>query len=336
MTSLARYFGVVGIAVGLLACGSDGSDGRLPPIQQPPSQQPPPTQPPPQEQAPPMIDRSMIPASTCEMEVGITGTAKPGATVIASGGASTSGVSTDAHPATGAFCLPVRLSPGQANLLEVRMLHPDGGLSEAVSVTVTQQQCGGGPDDVTPPGPQEEPRNVALGAPAKSKDKPEKGSLAALTDGDVGTVTEFESNDFSMNASCWATGNPYNGWVIISLDRLVEVDRIVVHWRDMAGGSSAFYGKRYSVLTSSMSDPGDPSLEQDGRWITTRAYDDGDGGIDPIDLSQSKPLVQHVALYLQLDGDCWALDETFAIAEIEVWEAPKASAPPVSPTSVCR
>ncbi len=254
--------------------------------------------------------------------------------VFAFGGAATSGVATDAHPTTGAFCLPLTLVPGKANAIEVRVQDPVLGTSEAATLTVVQKSCT--PEEsLGTGGVVEEPaksKNVAIGATGKSKDSPETGNLGFLTDGKSSTVAAWKGG------SVWCNWCDYDGWVTIKLDRLYEVEKIVVRWRDSKGNGTSF-GKEYKVLVSPMSDPGDPNLKN-GYWEEVGSTSSGDGGVDTYNLASKKPVVQHVALWLQQDDYPWTKEfvgkEEFAIAELEVWDAPKKSGPPPAPASVCQ
>ena len=282
-----------------------------------------PTQPTNPDPTPSKLQKPVVDAvanTVCTDSVPIAGAAAPGASVFVVGGLATSGLATDAHPSSGRFCLDVTLKPGQENLLELRAQDPVLGLSEAVMVRVTHDKCGAGDDLPKDPAPTVSAKNVALGAKGSSSPSPSKGNESFLTDGDPKTVAEFSGGYL---------GFAFDGWTTIKLDKLVEVEKIVVRWRDTKGGSSEYFGKEYKVLVSSMSDPGDPNLDN-GKWIEIKNISDGDGGMDKFDLKSSKPLAQHVAIWMKQDGSSWTWKETFAVSEIEVWNTPKTTTPPPS------
>lgn len=276
---------------------------------------------------PPVLDFGTIPKTTCNTHVAISGTAKPSATVFALGGAATAGISEDAHPTTGSFCLPVTLKKGQANTFEVRAQDPKLGVSSPVKVTITQQLCDGKKDDTTSTPTKTKPKNVAQGAKVRSKDSPDSGSGNKAVDGKKSTWVTYKGGG---GLTGWTD---YNGWVVVQLDKVYRISKIIVRWKDWSGSGNS-YGKSYSVLISHDSSPGDPDLKN-GKWTEAKKFTDGDGGVDTIPLDSKLPIVQHVALWLRKDGG-WSWDETFSISEIEVWTAQddSASAPPIK-SNVC-
>lgn len=284
----------------------------------------------------PVLDS--VPAQTCAKEIGIRGRAAPGVSVFAFGGAAVSGVSTDTDPGTGNFCLPVPLLAGKTNIIEVSAQDPELGVSEAATVTVVQKACSDGENEF-PAGSTDTTKpvskNVAFGAPAASKDKPKEGNGGFLTDEKASTWALYKQNLAWYNPINWTD---YNGWVTIKLDKVYEIQKIVVRWRDKSGSGDS-YGKKYKVLVSAMSDPGDPNLDN-GYWEKVADVSNGDGGVDTYDLAAKKPLTRHVALWLQQDGQDWTSEwrgeEEFAIAEIEAWDAPKSSGPPPVAPGVCQ
>jgi hypothetical protein len=264
----------------------------------------------------PIVDRP--PASVCTESVPIQGTAAPGASVFAMGGLETSGVSTDAHPTTGRFCLDVRLKPGAENVIEVRAQDPELGLSEPDTVTVRQGTCS--TNDVPPTVEEPQPENVALGQKARASKTADSGNEGFLTDGKTSTVVTYSGGWGWTDAAVWVT---------VKLPKLTEVGKIVVKW-----GSD--YAAKYKVLVSAMTDPGDPDLKN-GYWTEVKSFDAGDGGTDTVDLKDSKPPAQHVALWMNQDGKGWTWGETFALAELEVWDVPKkTTAAPTVPANTCQ
>jgi hypothetical protein len=276
----------------------------------------------------------VTPSTTCEKEVSIAGTAEAGATVFVIGGLSP--IATDPDPLTGRFCVPVQLNPGQTNELIVRAQHPDKGVSNPVTVTVVQNACTGGGDDAAPQNTveQEPSKNVALHAPVQSKDVPEEGNDSLITDNDTTTFALWADWPWV----CWSTS--YDGWVWVKLEKLTELKKIVIQWRD-AKGIGIGYGQEYKILISPMADPGEPSLTN-GKWIELRNVIDGDGGKDTFNLDSEIPVAQHVALWLIQDGRStvsnWTLcSNDFAVSEVQVWDMPKTVSSPSTPSknNVC-
>jgi len=265
------------------------------------------------------------PPTVCGESIPIQGTAVPGASVFAQGGLETAGIATDAHPVTGRFCLDIRLKPGVSNLIEVRTQDPVLGISEPASVTVKQSSsC----TVDTPPPDQPEPQNVAIGLKARASVAPGQGNEGFLTDGNPATVVEYSGKSLTDAGI----------WVAVKLPKLTELSKIVVKWRDSQGNGDS-YGEKYQVLVSAVGDPGDPSLTN-GFWTVAKIYDAGIGGIDTVDLKDTKPQASHVALWLSADGDNWGgttgIWEYFALAELEIWDNPKKVTQPTTQTSTCQ
>lgn len=321
---------LVAISLVALFAAACGMDSALPP---PPPTNPtnptnpnnPVTPPTPEKVDPPIIDAGLA-STTCAATIGVSGQAGPGLTVFATGGAAASGISTDVHPVTGRFCLPVTLKPG-FNTLDLRVQDPVLGLSDAVTVNVQLDDCNG-KDDTTPDAPaQPDPRNIALGAPARAMEAPSKGNFGFLTDDKASTSATFGGGAWYCP---WCD---YSGWVAVKLDKVYKLSEIKITWRDTKYTSDKYFGKAYKVLVTSVGEPTDPNLD-DGIWVEVGTVTDGDGGLDTFDLKNTQPLAQHVALWLQQDGGT-SWNETFAVAEIEVWDAPDKVAPPQTNTEVC-
>lgn len=268
---------------------------------------------------PPVVDATVA-TTTCAEQIAVTGTAKPGTTVFVVGGAAAAGVSTDTHPQSGAFCLPVTLRLGQ-NALELRAQDPLAGISEAASLNVQRDDCDATGGGESTQGPTQTPsRNVALGQQVDSKDTPKKGNNGFVVDDKGSTGAIYEGG--------WGTA-AYGGWVRVKLDKIYKLDKLVIRW-----GSP--YGKEYKLLISSMTDPPQPNLD-DGLWTVVASRTSGKGGSDTIDLGSTQPLAQHVALWMEQDGNDWTWSETFDLRELEVWDAPeKANALPPAPANVCQ
>jgi hypothetical protein len=280
--------------------------------------------------APPVVDA--LPTTVCSDSVPLQGTAVAGVSVFVMGGLATSGIATDANPTTGRFCIDVPLKKGAVNTLEVRAQDPILGLSEAVTVKVTHG--GTCTDDVPAPTPTPaKSQNVALGVKAKTSVVPSQGNDGFITDGKPSTIMQLDVG------SSWY--NPFadtEGWATIKLDKLTEIEKIVVKWRDSStSGGENHYGKKFKVLVSAMSDPGDPNVKN-GYWTEVGDVPEGTGGTNTFDLKSTKPIAQHVALWLMQDGaqpfGNWY--EYYAIAELEVWDAPKTTTPtPTNQTNTC-
>jgi hypothetical protein len=264
---------------------------------------------------PPILDQ--IPETVCGATAPIRGTATPGVAVYAMGGLETSGVTKDTNPSTGRFCMNVRLKAGQSNIIEVRVHDPVLGDSDATTVTVKQSACH---DDGTPTPTTPKPTNVATGIKGRASQAADQGNEGFLTDGNAST--------FARYAAGWAWTDA-DIWVTIKLTKLTEISKIVVKW------GATNWGSKYKVLVSAIGDPGDPNLKN-GYWTEVKNFDAGAGGTDTIDLTSSKPVAQHVALWLLQDGGSWTWSETFDLAELEVWDSPKATSPtPTTQPNTC-
>lgn len=274
--------------------------------------------------AKPTVDRP--PEAVCGLTVPIQGNAAKGTSVFAKGGLEMSGIATDPNPATGRFCLDVRLKLGQDNLIEVRAMDPVLGESNPETVTVKQTTCG--KDDGQPPVEQAQPQNVALGLKARTNLSPEQGNEGFITDGNAKTWAQF-------NTAFWTWGDP-PVWITIKLAKLTELSSIVVKWRDGNGNGTA-YGQEYKVLISTVAEPGDPNVDN-GMWTDIKSYEDGVGATNTVDLKSTKPSALHVALWLLHDGNnsLTGWEETYALSELEVWDNPKTSTTPIGPANTCQ
>lgn len=263
-----------------------------------------------------------LPTTTDDETVGVTGTADPGASVFATGGASP--VVTDANPQTGRFCLPVSLKNGALNRIEIRAQDPDKGLSDIVAFQIEHLvSATNGSGDVT--APTQQSKNVALGLQPRAKDSPVEGNLSLLTDDSESTVAVFEDSDWF---------GTYDGWVAIALDTLTPISKINIHWRDYLGLGDQSFGMGYKVLISNEATPGEPSLTN-GHWYQVLDETDGDGGLDAVNLQSQVPLARHVAIWLLYDH-AKNFGDRFALAEIEIWDEPLGTAPAPQPTTnVC-
>jgi hypothetical protein len=256
----------------------------------------------------PMVDP--LPEVVCDDTVPLQGTAPVGSSVFVVGGGTT-GLATDTHPVTGRFCMDVPLNTGTLNTLTIRAQDPVLGMSDPVVRTVTHSDSCDTNSDPQPDPTPEQPatKNVALGSEARDATPPETGNIDFLTDGDDKTVVTYQGG------YAWLD---FKGWVSIRLDAIYMISRIVVKWRDGAVEGGDSYASKYKVLVSSESDPGDPNLDN-GRWTVVGDISQGVGGVEEHDLTDTKPMVQHVALWLEKDAADWTWSETFAIGEVEVW-----------------
>lgn len=249
--------------------------------------------------------------TTCYETVAVQGMATPGSDVYALGGASTSDIRT-ANPPDGHFCIDVPLRKNQVNELEVWAKHPELGPADPVKITVIHDD--GAPGCTAPEQPTEEPPatelpNVAQGARVASKDSPFENSSNLVTDGDPKTWAAWGGGDWY---NPWSS---YNGWVMVALDQVVEVEKVVVRWRDSKGVGEQQFGKEYELWYSAM-DSGTFD-KNSGMWVTPSNghVTAGDGGKDEFSL-KGEP-VREIALLLLQDG-ADSYNENFAIAEIEI------------------
>jgi hypothetical protein len=256
----------------------------------------------------PLVDP--VPNSACGDAVPIQGTAPAGASVFVVGGG-TSGLATDAHPVTGRFCLDVPLKKNAVNNFEIRSQDPIKGMSEPVKISVSHNACKDDAPKVNPEQPAS--KNIALGAKGTSSDTAEEGNEGFLTDGKSATHATYSGG--------YGWGD-FGGWVSVKFDKLYMLEKVVVKWKD-GSGSGGNYGTKYSMLYSSMSEPGDPDAKN-GYW-TVIDVDAGDGGTDTFDLKSTKPLVRHIAVIMKQDANSWSWGESFSIAEVEAWDVPKSS-----------
>jgi hypothetical protein len=230
--------------------------------------------------------------------------------VFAVGGLAASGVTKEAHPTTGRFCLDIPLQLGVTNRIEVRAKDPARGISDPSVVTVTQTSgCSTEPPE-PPPAPVPS-KNVAHGVTPLSNVTPSEGNLALLTDGN-------ESTTAVLDQPSWLPVGDAQVWLSLKLAQLTAVDRVVVKWRD-SPSSGGYYAEKYKILVSGSADPGSPSLVS-GAWTVVEDVTQGAGGDEEFTLTA--PGVRHVALWLIEDASYIHPYEHFVPAEIEVWDVP--------------
>lgn len=307
------------VTLALTACGlpEDGPSPTTPPTTTPPGGTNPGTN-------TKQVQRPTVDAmanTTCAVSIPLQGKAPVNASVLVTGG--TSDIATDPNGITGRFCVDVNLKLNTLSTLKVYAHDPDLGLSQPTTITITQSKCS---DDVTKPETEQpKSKNVALGTKVTSNINPASGNAALVTDGQTSGAATYNDGAAWFDAKIW---------VKVTLDKLVEAQKIVVKWRDSKGDSTQDYGQKYKVLVAT-GNPTDPNLD-DMIWTQIGEITAGDGGIDLFDLKTKQPLVQHVALWLEQDDNSWSWSESFAITEIEIWDTPKKStSTPQANTKTC-
>jgi len=246
------------------------------------------------------------PDPTCNALQPFRGTAQGAERVVAQGGVGAS------QPAlvggSGRFCVEVMLLTSSTNTIVFSPVDANGCPGQSLTRTIRHQGCGG-------PDAGASVVNIALGAAVASDSEPSAGQGTYLTDGKTSTVVEYTGG--------WGWSDA-DFWVGIALGRPAGVERVVVRWRDSAGGGCN-YGTGYKIASSAFSEPGPMDLNS-GTWTQLKDIASGDGGTDEFTFPD-KPLAQHLALLLNSDG-CTSWSETFALAELEVWVADPGSTPP--------
>ncbi len=254
-------------------------------------------------------------SEVCAKSVPIQGRVPAGAEPVINGGQSSKPTST--NPSTGKFCVDVTLYPKTVNTLQVFSFKA-GNMSDPVTIKVTQKDC---KKEFPKDPPKPKPKMVSLGAKVTASKPPKSGNVTMITDGKSSAAAVWEFYDWGGTTA----------WVMIKLDKLYEVDKIVVRWRDSAG-SGTHFGKQYQVLVSSGATT-DPNIT-DGLWVPKSTVTAGNGGNDVFDYSNSKSLVRNVALWLEENGGT-GLWETFAITEVEIWMTPAGTTKPPPTEKTC-
>ncbi len=247
----------------------------------------------------PVVDKP--PQQTCHTPQVFRGTAAGATTITAR---SQAGVSKPAKvDAKGRFCIEVVLNKDSANTVILTPLDKNGCRGRELQVPIEHKTCatpdGGAPSTSF---------NAALGGKVTSSDKPSKGKLADINDGDFFTVVEL--------AGGWGWSE-VNIWVDIALKKAVSLDRIRIRWRDTKS-KGCDYASKYRVLINPNATPGDPDLKKSGTWIELSSVTAGDGGDDVVIPKTTNTLAAHVAIWMHSNG-CNGWTETFAISDLEVW-----------------
>lgn len=248
------------------------------------------------------------PDPTCHTLQPFRGKAPGAARVVAHGGAGAAqpvAVSSD-----GSFCIEVLLTSDTLNTVTFSPVDKEGCPGEDLVRKIEHKSCaqpdGGAAGTVV---------NVAQGASVVTDDKPSNGQETFITDGKSTTVAEFTGG--------WGWTDA-NIWIGVALGQPVEVEKIVVRWRDKKDGGCA-YGRTYKIAVSAYSNPGKMDLNS-GAWTQVEDITAGDGDEDAFSYSAPLPLAQHVALLLKKDG-CNNWSEVFALGEVEVWAKDPKSVP---------
>jgi hypothetical protein len=184
------------------------------------------------------------PQSSCDAEVAVSGITTPLQSVVIHNALGNFERSTDADQ-SGRFCFAVSLTAG---FNQFTVLAVDGSMQPLMqrSVTIEQSGCQG-------TSPNEAQANLVAGR-YPTTDLSINGQLSALTDDDPKTSVELRGG------LPWADAA---GWVMIDLQRRIEVEMLQIDWRDSLG-SGARYGRRFMILVSESDQYNKPS------WIPRR------------------------------------------------------------------
>jgi hypothetical protein len=250
------------------------------------------------------------PDPTCFLLQPFRGVAPGADRVVARGGAGA------AQPVTvgtdGKFCIEVLLNRDSLNTVTFSPVDGNGCPGTDLVRTIEHKTCAA-PDAAA------SEVNYAKGASVVSSSAPSKGSNTYLVDGKTDTVVEYQGG--------WGWTDA-NIWVGVALSQPVELQKVVVRWRD-SEGSGCDFGYSYKVAISAYTDPGKMDLNS-GAWTLFQDISGGDGGEDSYLPDSPAPLARHVALLLKKNG-CNDWSETFALRELEVWG--KDSSTPLPPDS---
>jgi hypothetical protein len=299
----------------LIGCGFDtpvpgqsgrGSDTTAPTQPNQPTQPTKPTKP-----APTSVQLQVsAPQSSCDAEVAVSGITTPLQSVVIHNALGNFERSTDADQ-SGRFCFAVSLTAG---FNQFTVLAVDGSMQPLMqrSVTIEQSGCQG-------TSPNEAQANLVAGR-YPTTDLSINGQLSALTDDDPKTSVELRGG------LPWADAA---GWVMIDLQRRIEVEMLQIDWRDSLG-SGARYGRRFMILVRESDQYNKPSLDT-STWQILREVEDGKGGTQQFAVDRR---IQKVALWLRSDAVTWDVQETFALAGIALYEKTTAKTP-TRPSAIC-
>lgn len=224
-------------------------------------------------------------------QVAIKGSA-PGAVEVVAAGAG----STTAPVLNDLFCLVLALKKNTQNGFELRARDAAGCLSDPVFVGVVQ----------TAPGPV----NLLYGLTAKTKNAPDEGTLASLTDGKTGgDPVRFSFSDPELTPS--SCDNFEHLW--FDLGTTQTFDQLVVRYPQKSGFK--YYLTCWELLVSKAASPAPPDPKHPD-WTSVKMMQSG----SPSQLSVAVPGTQarHVALLMYEDGGS-GFYETFELTEVEAW-----------------
>jgi hypothetical protein len=231
-------------------------------------------------------------AKTTVLEQVVIKGSAPGAVVVLASGAG----SKTAPVVNDLFCLELALKKNAQNGFELRARDAAGCLSDPVFVGVVQ----------TAPGPV----NLLYGLTAKTKNPPDEGTLATLTDGKTGgDPVVFSFSDPELTPS--SCDNYEHLW--FDLGTLQTFDQLVVRYPQKSGFK--YYLTCWELLVSKAAAPAPPDPKHPD-WVSVKLAQSG----SPSQLSVAVPGTQarHVALLLYEDGGS-GFFETFELTEVEAW-----------------
>jgi hypothetical protein len=254
-----------------------------------------------------------VPNPTCYTVQPLRGTAKGAATITAQGGVGAA-APVSVNQSDGKFCIEVMLNSDSLNAITLQPIDANGCPGSGEKVDVTHKTC-------VQPDAGVAVTNLALGAAVNANKTPSKGDAGDLTDGKTSTVVEYAGGWGITNAGIKLS---------VALKQAVQVEKIVIRWRD-AKGSGCDYGADYKLAYTSLSSPGEVDIS--GPWSELKSVTDGAGGVETYTYSSNKPFARHVGLIMDKNG-CTGWTETFAIAELEIW-AKDPSKVPLPPADRC-
>jgi|GEM_PF-6214006 hypothetical protein len=215
----------------------------------------------------------------------------------------------------GNYCIEARLIEDAPNTVTFIALDSNGCPGEKKVVSITHVKLA---DDA---GVSSAPANVALGQPITSDSDIDQSDLQKINDGSDSSWTEISFWDFDISSTC-----DKFSWVRIDLGKVYTVSAAKIRWDSSATGQ---YGTCYTLLLSSSSSPSAPDPTSTD-WTVAFQTESATNGEQNISVTPKSARFAALLLYENAQTDL-DLQESFYLAEFEVWGQDPDITPPPPP-----
>lgn len=238
----------------------------------------------------------------------------PGATLITAK-SSAGEASPQSVDSLGNFCIETRLIEDAPNTVTFIALDSNGCPGDKKVVSINHVKLA---DDA---GVSSAPANVALQQPITSDNAIDQSDLQTINDGDDSSWTEISFWDFDITSTC-----DKFSWVRIDLGKIYTVSAAKIRWDSSATGQ---YATCYTVLLSASASPSAPDPTSTD-WTVAFQTQSATNGEQNIAITPKSARFAALLLYENAQTDL-DLQESFYLAEFEVWGQDPDITPPPPP-----